>query len=78
MGIDEVGMQGQKFDKKVFENIKFLKAELPGLVLSVDGGVNLEDAEALLDLGADRLVVGSAIWKSSDPIGTLQTFQNLV
>jgi len=78
MGIDEVGLQGQRFDKKVFENIKFLKEDLPGLVLSVDGGVNLEDAEILLDIGADRLIVGSAIWKSPDPIGALETFQSLL
>jgi ribulose-phosphate 3-epimerase len=78
MGIDEIGVQGEKFDKKTIENIKFLKNNLPGIIISVDGGVNLENAEKILDAGADRLIVGSAIWKSGDPIGALQDFQSLV
>jgi len=45
--------------------------------LSVDGGVNLEDIEALLEVGVDRLTVGSGIWKSPDPIGALENFQSL-
>jgi pentose-5-phosphate-3-epimerase len=60
------------------ENIKFLKKDLPGLVLSVDGGINLGNAEMLLDVGVDRLTIGSAIWKSGDPIGALENFQSLV
>lgn len=78
MGIEKIGFQGEEFDKKVLENIKFLKENLPGIVLSVDGGVNLENAELLLDVGTDRLTVGSGIWKSSDPIGALETFQSMV
>jgi ribulose-phosphate 3-epimerase len=78
MGIDKIGLQGQEFDKKTIENIKFLKNSLPGIVLMVDGGVNLENAQDLLDAGADRLTIGSGIWKSGDPIGALQDFQNLI
>ena len=78
MGIDKIGFQDQKFDEKVIENVKFLKNNLPGIVISVDGGINLENIEMLLDAGADRLGVGSGIWKSPDPIGALQTFQSLV
>lgn len=77
MGIDEDGFQGEKFNEKVIENIKFLKDNLPGIVISVDGGINLENAETLLDRGADRLTIGSGIWKSGDPIGALQDFQSL-
>lgn len=78
MSIDTLGFQGEKLDGKVLENIKFLKNNLHGVVVSVDGGVSLENAEALLDVGADRLVVGSAIWKSGDPIGALEKLQSLV
>jgi|SRR3989344_6022076 len=80
MGIDKIGFQGQefKFNEKVLEDIKFLKNNLQGVVLSVDGGINLENAEVLLKAGADRLTIGSAIWKSPDPIGALQDFQSLV
>lgn len=78
MGIDEIGLQGQKFNEKVIENIKYLKENLPGIVLTVDGGVNLENIDALIDTGVDRITVGSAIWKSPDPIGALENFQSLV
>jgi ribulose-phosphate 3-epimerase len=77
MGIDEDGFQGEKFDEKVLHNIKYLKENLPGIVLSVDGGINLENARTILNAGADRLTIGSGIWKSPDPLGALQTFQSL-
>ncbi|MEK7539524.1 MAG: hypothetical protein AAB595_02725 [Patescibacteria group bacterium] len=78
MGSDKVGFQGETFSEKALENIKFLKKNLPGMIISVDIGINLQNAESILNAGADRLAVGSSIWKSSDPIGALQTFQNLV
>jgi len=78
MGSDKIGVQGEVFSDKALENIKFLKKELPGIVISVDIGVNLENAQMILDAGADRLTVGSSIWKSPDPIGALQNFQSLV
>jgi ribulose-phosphate 3-epimerase len=78
MGSDRVGFQGETLSGKAVEDIKFLKKNLPGLIISVDIGVNLENAQTLLEAGADRLCVGSGLWKSPDPIGTLQTFQNLV
>jgi len=78
MGIDKIGFQNQKFNEKVLENIKFLKDNLPGVVLSVDGGVTLDNTVKLLKMGVDRLSVGSAIWRSGDPIGVLEKFQSLV
>jgi len=78
MGSDNVGYQGEPFSPKALENIKFLKQSLPGIVISVDIGVNSENAESILDAGADRLIIGSAIWKDKDPIGALENFQSLV
>lgn len=78
MGSDKIGYQGEPFTNKALENLKTLKKNLPGVVISVDIGVNLEDAKVILDAGADRLTVGSAIWKSADPIGALENFQSLV
>lgn len=78
MGSDQLGFQGETFSDKALENIKFLKKSLPGIVISVDIGINLKNAEAILVAGADRLTVGSSIWKSPDPISALQNFQSLV
>jgi pentose-5-phosphate-3-epimerase len=77
MGSDKIGQQGEVFSPKALENIKFLKEKLPGVVISVDIGINLENAETILKAGADRLIIGSGIWKSPDPVGALQAFQNL-
>ena len=78
MGSDKLGFQGEVFSDKALDNIKFLKKNLPGIVISVDIGINLNNAEKILEAGADRLIAGSSIWKSPDPIGTLQRFQDLV
>ncbi|KKQ01370.1 MAG: Ribulose-phosphate 3-epimerase [Parcubacteria group bacterium GW2011_GWA2_36_24] len=78
MGSDKIGFQGENFSDKALENIKFLKKNLPGIRISVDIGINLENVEIILNAGADRLTIGSSIWKNLDPIGALQSFQNLV
>ncbi|MEI7709209.1 MAG: hypothetical protein WCI76_00675 [bacterium] len=78
MGSDKIGFQGEKFSEKALENIKFLKKSLPGVVISVDIGINSENVKKISDAGADRIAVGSGIWKNADPIGALQNLQNLV
>jgi ribulose-phosphate 3-epimerase len=78
MGSDKLGFQGEAFSDQALQNIKFLKKSLPGIVISVDIGINLENAETILAAGADRLTIGSGIWKNPDPIGALETFQGLV
>ncbi len=78
MGSDKIGQQGEPFSEKALENIKMLKEKLPGIVISVDIGINLENAGRILEAGTDRLSVGSGIWKDPDPIGALETFESLV
>lgn len=59
MSIDEIGEQGHPFDEKVFERVKLLQEKYPNLPIAVDGGVSVKNFEKLLELGADRLIVGS-------------------
>ncbi len=77
MGIDRVGFQEQEFDEKVLEKIKILKERFSDLIISVDGGVDFETAPALVNAGASRLVIGSAIFNTDDIIGTIEEFRNL-
>ena len=77
MGIKNVGFQGQGFDEDVLARIKLLRKEFPELIISVDGGVNEENISALVEAGADRLIVGSAIWESETPADTLEHLQKL-
>lgn len=77
MGIEKIGFQGQDFDERSLLHIKALREQFPDLPISVDGGVNLSTAPALIAAGATRLVAGSAILKSDDIIGTIEEFGNL-
>lgn len=61
MGIDKVGMQGAIFNPEVVEKIKTFRTQHPEIKISVDGGVSLNNKEALILAGADRLVSGTAI-----------------
>jgi len=77
MGIDRIGFQHQAFDDKVIEKITAVKARYPDMIVSVDGGVSLETAPKLIAAGADRLVVGSAIFDSENYIDALNQFKRL-
>ncbi len=78
MGIDEDGMQGEPFDEVVLAKVAEAKLKFPHLHIAVDGGVNLDTAPAIVDAGADRLIVGSAIFESYDIPETLREFRDLI
>jgi ribulose-phosphate 3-epimerase len=77
MGISNIGHQGEPFDESVLEKIHELRVLHPNVTISVDGAVNEETAPLLIDAGATRLVIGSAIFESGDIPGTIQFFQSL-
>jgi ribulose-phosphate 3-epimerase len=77
MGISKIGFQSQPFDNRVLQKLKDLLAAYPNTVLSVDGGVNLETAPLLIEAGAQRLVVGSALFNSDNIVETIHTLENL-
>ena len=75
------GFGGQKFIPRSIHKV----AELDRMrgesgshfLIEVDGGVNVETGKALIDAGADALVAGSAVFKSSDPAAYIRTLKNL-
>lgn len=77
MGIRDIGYQGRPFDEAVLEQIKKTRELYPEITISVDGGVSLDNAQALRDAGADSLVVGSAIFRSPEPYATIKEFQSI-
>lgn len=66
MGIEKIGFQGQDFDERVLKKIVNLREKFKRVIISVDGGVNLETAPKLIKAGANRLVSGSAIFESDN------------
>ncbi len=77
MGIAKIGFQGHPFDERVLDKIKEVKNAFPDLSVSVDGGVSLETAPELVGAGADRLVVGSALFESEDIGEMVKEFKSL-
>lgn len=77
MGIEHIGMQGEPFDERVITQIKGLRAIYPELIISVDGSVNEDTAPRLVEAGATRLIVGSALMRSIDVRETIKTLENL-
>jgi ribulose-phosphate 3-epimerase len=77
MGITKVGFQGQAFDPRVLGKIKEAKEKYPNLPLQVDGGVSVATAGELAKAGADRVVVGSALFQSENIVDTYKGLKML-
>ncbi len=74
MGIAKIGFQGEPFDERVIQKISELRSSRPNVTISVDGSVNLDTAARLIDAGANRLVIGSAIFGSKNIAATIEEF----
>jgi ribulose-phosphate 3-epimerase len=70
------GFGGQSFIEETYERVAKTKEEIlrRGLKtqIEVDGGVSPKNARQLVECGADILVAGSAVFKSSDPQQTIE------
>ena len=75
------GYGGQKFIEHSVEKTTRLKEMIlsKGLntLIEVDGGVNMQTAKRLLDVGADVLVAGSFVFNAPDPLRTIQELKAL-
>lgn len=78
MGIEKIGHQGQPFDESVIERIAYFHRKYPHLPIAVDGSVNTETVKRLVDAGASRLVVGSAVFNSSGVLDNIEKLKSLV
>ncbi|MDD7631343.1 MAG: ribulose-phosphate 3-epimerase [Parabacteroides sp.] len=75
------GFGGQKFIGHAVEKVKHLRRMIDerGLstLIEVDGGVNLVTGKRLLEAGADVLVAGNFVFKSSDPLQTIHELKTM-
>jgi len=62
MGIARIGKQGEPFSADVIPKIHAFHRKYPEMPIQVDGGVSRATAQRLIEAGASRLVVGSALW----------------
>jgi ribulose-phosphate 3-epimerase len=74
------GFGGQSFIGNTYDKIKALKQMImekkATCLIEVDGGVNAENAKALVAAGADVLVAGSFVFKSKDPLATIKSLKD--
>ncbi len=75
------GFGGQKFIPYTLEKIKQLRKMIDerGLktLIEIDGGVTVENAASIVAAGADVMVAGNTVFKSANPIDTIQKLKNL-
>ena len=75
MGI-QPGASGRPFlGEEILAKIRRLRREHPLLHISVDGGINQENAPTIIEAGASSLVAASAVWNSPNP---RQSYEHLV
>ena len=75
------GFGGQKFIYQTLNKIKKLRALLDernlGAHIEIDGGVGLQNAEVILQAGADVLVAGSSVFAAADPTKAIRDLKTL-
>lgn len=72
------GFGGQKFIPLTIEKIKEAKSIIDDrdILLEVDGGVNEENAPAVIKAGANVLVAGSSVFASKNPEQAIKNLKN--
>ncbi len=76
------GWGGQGFIPGMFGKIKTLRSMIDAsgqrTALQVDGGIYLANVGAVVAAGVDYLVIGSALFKSGDPVEALEEYRQLI
>lgn len=69
------GYGGPKYIEVALKKIAELRALYPDMHISVDGGVNGENAPELVAAGANVLVAGGSVFKTDDKSGVIRKLQ---
>lgn len=76
------GFGGQKFIENTYDKVRRLRALANAnnaeVMIEIDGGVTSENAEALVQAGADVLVAGSFVFTSENPTETISDLSSVV
>lgn len=76
------GFGGQSFIPAVKDKIrkakKLIDERNPNIILEVDGGIKLDNAKSIIELGADLVVAGSDIFGADDVVQRTKDFKNII
>jgi ribulose-phosphate 3-epimerase len=79
MGIARIGFQNEKFDERVLAKVKEIKEKYPEVLVSIDGGVSLENLQSLIDAGVDRFVAGHSVFQGDlEPKDSIKKFRDIL
>ena len=75
------GFGGQKFIYQTLPKLRKLKDMIitanSAAQIEVDGGVGLQNAESILQAGADVLVAGSSVFRAEDPMEAIRALKGI-
>ena len=75
------GFGGQQFIEQTYAKIRQLRQLINdkglSVLIEIDGGVTMENAQQIIDAGADVLVAGSTVFKSSDPVHAISQLKKV-
>ena len=75
------GFGGQKFIPHTLDKIRELRRMIDdnklNVKIEIDGGVTVDNAKIIIDAGADVLVAGNTVFKSSDPKQTIKQLKDI-
>jgi ribulose-phosphate 3-epimerase len=75
------GFGGQKFIERTYQKVRELKEIIlrnnGQTLIEIDGGVNSQNAAALVEAGADVLVAGSYVFGADNPTETIASLKDL-
>jgi len=75
------GFGGQKFIENTYKKVSSLKDMIlknnAKSLIEIDGGVSLDNASKLIEVGADVLVAGNTVFGSNNPTETITRLKNM-
>ena len=75
------GFGGQKFIEQTYQKVEQLRdlvdATNSKAKIEIDGGVNIENARKLLDVGADVLIAGNFVFSNNDPKAVIRQLKGI-
>ena len=73
------GFGGQRFIenslRRIHELMELKNKKNPHMLIAVDGGINIDNVQKVVQAGAEIIIAGSAIFKSNDPVKTIKVFK---
>lgn len=75
------GFGGQKFIENTYDKVARLKELIlkknSKALIEIDGGVTLNNANRLVECGADVLVAGNTVFSAADPLATIHQLKHI-